>query len=418
MDNFGYMLNKKYFYLDDAVAFLNAETGGDLYSKGSLVDQALQNRLPLFIKASNWQMKSGLCVPFYFDRCCPIDICTLEAATQSSRILKGEMSYIQSFSIKIDDAVETVLFPSEDMIILESDTPTSCPFALRDLVIKLDTLLELIELYYSFNPVDESFAEILPLPTAPEISCPPSTLTSLAAKQDALIVLDSFEHGNPLKVTKIIASEYVTIRLPTEESSQPNIFRKNKTGTWDFKFNGQDFPSLPNRIGFSYIQHLLKNPHKDIYANALSSLLSKTVEIYEPEAISALIDEGLSVTKLSNAGQCIDSVAIKQYKMRMEELKDLIEEACESDDIEAAENYREEFDVLASELRQNTTSKGKPKTDKSDTRKISQAVSRSIKNAINEINNTCPDLAEHLTAYINKGKECEYKPPLSTEWSF
>ena len=220
------------------------------------------------------------------------------------------------------------------------------------------------------------------------------------------------------KVEESIAPENIVELLPADNSPANNVFKKNKTGTWDFKFNGQCFPSLPSRIGFSYIQQLLQNPHKEFCAHKLSSLMSKTIEVQEPEGLSALIDEGLSVTKSSNAGQCIDNVTIKQCTNRMKELKDLIKEAHQLYDIDRKEEYQEKYNYLDTYLKQNTSSNGKPKTDKSDTRKISQAVSRSIKNAIDEINAPCPDLAEYLTAYISKGKECQYKPVLSTKWSF
>ncbi len=423
------MLNKKYFYLDEAVAFLTFQIGY-FFSQDNLIDRALQNQLLLFISASNWQVKYNNRDPFRFDKYCPIDSCTLKSAIQTDRKKSGESSFVNDFPIKTTELVQYGIFSESDIINLKSVTPTSCPFTSTDLVIKYDALLEIIDLYRPITPVvviaqtnpsmvlsyDELFSENLPLLPDTETSCSASALTDVVTKQEAS--LDSIGHEYVTKLAESVAPKDIIELVPAEKPLSTNMFRKNKTGTWDFKFNGQGFPALPDRIGFSYIQQLLQNPHRDICANVLSSLLSKTVEIYEPEAISALIDAGLSVTKSSNAGQCIDSVAIKQYKMRMEELKDLIEEACESDDIETAENYKEEFDLLANELKQNTNLKGKPKIAKSDARKISQAVSRSIKNAINEITPQCPDLAEHLTAYINKGKACEYKPPLSTEWSF
>ena len=119
-----------------------------------------------------------------------------------------------------------------------------------------------------------------------------------------------------------------------------------------------------------------------------------------------------SSQKLEPVATSLEAVLVKKAGV------DLIKEAHQLYDIDRKEEYQEKYNYLDTYLKQNTSSNGKPKTDKSDTRKISQAVSRSIKNAIDEINAPCPDLAEYLTAYISKGKECQYKPVLSTKWSF
>lgn len=408
------MLNKRYFYLDDAAVFLTAQLG-HLFSQDDLIDWALNDHIPLFIRASDWRVKHGILELSHFDGYCPIDPCTLNTALEADRKNKGEISFVHHFSIKITEVVRTVFFPELDMVSLDSATATSCPFTIPDLVVKYEALLKFIELHC---PADDLVTEKLPLFSATETSCPPAALTDLVTKQDGLIVSDSIKHRYPLIFPENIALENVTKRLRTQEPSHPNIFRKNITGTWNLKFNGLELPSLPDRTGFAYIQHLLKNPDKDICASELNSFLSKTIVIHDQEAIGALIGEGLSIIESSNAGQCIDSLAIKQYKARMEALKDLIEEALESDDIEAKENYMDELVKLDKELKKNTNSKGKPKTDKSDIRKISQAVSLSIKNAIKEIVPQCPDLANHLTDHIRKGKICRYRSLLSTAWEF
>jgi len=359
------MLEKQYYYLDDAAKFITDKTGHSI-SPDDLVDQAIEKKLYLHVSASNWMIKYPYKQAFLFNGYSGIEYSCLKSAIQTFK--KGEEFFLTNINVTSDELAKICIVDNSGYINLLPETATSCHMAITDLVVKHEYLLEFIELY-----------------------CQP-------------------------ELTEKVEQECITKQLPTDIIS--NVFRQNKTGTWIIEFDGQVFPALPHRIGFSFIQHLLKNPGKSISAKELSSLSSKNIEITEIETINALLSGGLSVIDSSDAGQCIDSVAIKAYKSRIDELKDLIEDAREFDDIESIENYEDEYDAILSELRRSTNLKGMPKIDKSDNRRVSQTVSKSIKNAINEIIKQSPGLAKYLTNYISTGNKCEYKPPAHADWSF
>lgn len=359
------MLEKQYYYLDDAAKFISDRTGHSV-STNDLVDQALERRLYLNISASNWMIKYPYKQAFLFNGYCGIEPSCLKTAIQTFK--KDEEFFLTYIAVTSAELAKICIVDNSGYIHLLPETATSCHMAITDLVVKREYLLEFIELYCQ---------------------------SELKEK---------------------VEQECIIEQLPPDLIS--NVFRQNKTGTWIIEFDGQVFPALPHRIGFSFIQHLLKNPGKSISAKELSSLSSKNIEITEIETINAFLSVGLSIIDSSNAGQCIDSVAMKAYKSRIDELKDLIEDAREFDDIESIENYEDEYDAILSELRRSTNLKGMPKIDKSDNRRISQTVSASIKNAICEIVLQSPDLAKHLKEAIKKGNECEYNPLFPTHWCF
>lgn len=359
------MLKKQYYYLDDAAKFITDKTGHSI-SPDDLVDQAIEKKLYLHVSASNWMIKYPYKQAFLFNGYCGIEPSCLKTAIQTFK--KCEEFFLTNINVTSDELAKICIVDNSGYIHLLPETATSCHMAITDIVVKREYLLEFIELYCQ---------------------------SELKEKDE---------------------QECITEQLPTDIIS--NVFRQNRTGTWIIEFDGQVFPALPHRIGFSFIQHLLKNPGKSISAKELSSLSSKNIEITETETINALLSEGLSIIDSSNAGQCIDSLAMKAYKSRIDELKDLIEDAREFDNIDSIENYEYEYDAILSELRRSTNLNGIPKIDKSDNRRVSQTVSKSIKNAINEIIKQSPGLAKYLTNYISTGNKCEYKPPAHADWSF
>jgi len=359
------MLEKQYYYLDDAAKFITDKAGHSI-SPDDLVDQAIEKKLYLHVSASNWMIKYPYKQAFLFNGYSGIEYSCLKSAIQTFK--KGEEFFLTNINVTSDELAKICIVDNSGYIHLLPETATSCPLAITDLVVKHEYLLEFIALYCQ---------------------------SELKEK---------------------VEQECITKQLNPDIIS--NIFRQNKPGTWNIEFNGQVFPPLPHRIGFTYIQHLLKNPHKSISAKELSSLSSKILEISETETINALLSEGLSIIDSSDAGQCIDSFAMNAYKSRIADLSDLIVEARESYDIELEENYREEYDFIAKIIKQSTNLKGMLIIDKSDNRRISQTVSKSIKNAINEIIKQSPGLAKYLTNYISTGNKCEYKPPVHADWSF
>ena len=112
----------------------------------------------------------------------------------------------------------------------------------------------------------------------------------------------------------------------------------------------------------------------------------------------------------------IDEIAIRQYKEQLEKYIVLINKASVEGDIETGEKYKEEYELLFTELKSGIDSRGKPKVDKSSNRKIAQAVSRSMKNAINDIPTQYPELANHLATTIKMGALSKYEPNISIDW--
>ena len=356
------MLEKQYYYLDDAAKLLTEKTGHP-FTQEDLIDQAIQEKLFLHISASNWQVKYMNNAPFRFNGYCAYAGLNLKSAIQS--IKKGENVHLDSLPVTRTEFARyhIPVEDNENFAILIPATETSCPLAITDLVVHNDALQDFVRCY------------------------------------------------TPPKMTKSI-----TKSLPVEDTASANIFRQNLTDTWELKFNDQVCPPMPHRVGFFYIQQLLKNQNKTIKNIELVSIYRGNNTPTTLENVDTMISAGLTISESSNAGQSIDKAAIEQYKEHLEELQDLIAEAAESGDIDAQEKYEEQFDIIIKELKRNTDHRGRSKIEKSSNKKINQAIARNIKNAISTIQPQNLELFEHLTTSIKTGETCRYEPPTSIAW--
>jgi hypothetical protein len=356
------MLEKQYYYLDHAAKFLTERTEYPI-TQDDLIDQALQGKLLLSISVSNWLIKEHYKEePFLFDGYGELEKSMLKSAIQTFR--RGEKYFAGAILVKTAELAQYHVFNEGcDYTVLYEANSTSCPLALTDIVVRSDRLLDFFELH------------CMPKPTK-------------------------------------------SIKEKNERSSSANLFRRNKTGTWDFKFNHLTYPPMPHRKGFAHIQHLLQNPNKAIKSVELISLVSVSNVCHEQDDVGDLLDNGLRIVESSNLGQVIDNHAARQYEERMVALKDLIKDATEDGDTEAKEVYKEELDFLFSEFKKHIDSKGRPKKIKTDARKISQAIAKNVRNAIKDMSLQCPELANHLDIAIKTGAVCEYRPSIAIEWGF
>lgn len=136
-----------------------------------------------------------------------------------------------------------------------------------------------------------------------------------------------------------------------------------------------------------------------------------------PEREFSAIDlAGVTVIQ-TDTGDVIDSRARQNYRRRMEELQQEIEDADSMSDIERASKVRQEFDALAEQLNVAFGLGGRSRTSGSTAERARVATTKAIRSAIERIAEQHPPVGEHLQRAVGTGNYCVYKPEPDVSWT-
>jgi len=363
------MQARNFYYLNDAVKLITEKTN-QTYSTDDLIALGINGKLSLSISASNWHVEYlDKKINFQFNDYCGIDSATLKAAIKSFHN-GSSIFFAPAIPVRTIDLQKHSIYNNFEFTVLFPASDESCPFSITDLVIKDVFLNDFIDEYI---PITD----------------------------------------------KLIAAECSDTDMSAPTTKHTNIFKKNMTGTWDIKFDNLESITMPEYMGFNYIKQLLMNQKKEISAITLNSIYSAAKASESPPTYSEIISEGLGSSKtIQNYELSIDNKAVDQYKKEVIKLLGDIEEAQEYNDIETESSLRQKLDFIQTEIYKNTSNTGKPKNINAAEKKIKDAVSRSIRNAISKLHAKYPILADHLTAHISTGKECTYTPKTDILWKF
>jgi hypothetical protein len=109
-------------------------------------------------------------------------------------------------------------------------------------------------------------------------------------------------------------------------------------------------------------------------------------------------------------GAALDARAKREYRRRITELQDDIDEAEAHHDPERAARARLELDALVQELRRAVGLDGRDRPTGSGAERARVNVTRSLKRVIAAVAEQAPDLAAHLERSVRTGRFCSYSP--------
>jgi hypothetical protein len=133
--------------------------------------------------------------------------------------------------------------------------------------------------------------------------------------------------------------------------------------------------------------------------------------IEQPNAEVHVLDlVGSSDADRGDAGEVVDPSALRAYRARLDELRDIAEDAEERGATARAEAARSEMESIAAELSRSTGKGGKPRRAESAVDRARSAVQRRIKDAIDRIEASDPALGKWLRRAIKTGNTCSYRP--------
>lgn len=193
-----------------------------------------------------------------------------------------------------------------------------------------------------------------------------------------------------------------TVLPPLEEA----VFTR-QADYWTIRYQGQTAILKATR-GLDCLGYLLRHPGRDVH---VSELLATRREPPAPSVLSSLREIGVHVIAgFQDAGSILDSQAKAEYKQRIDELRNDLEEADLFNDSSRASRARSEMDAIAQQLAVAVGLGGRDRRFSPEAERARSAVTKRIREAIHRIGKVIPPLGQHLSARIKTGYFCSYNP--------
>jgi tetratricopeptide (TPR) repeat protein len=218
------------------------------------------------------------------------------------------------------------------------------------------------------------------------------------------------------KETSSAATYGMATRYPADiRSAHKGTFRKEGE-YWTVGVDNNAF-RLKDSKGLTYLAYLLRNPGTEFHAlDVVEGIASHNQEDQSNQAIPGLpdgdqlLDAGIRIGTLSDAGEMLDDQAKSAYKRRLSELREELEEAKKLGIVDRAELVEQEIDALARELSRAVGLGGRDRRAASASERARQSVSKTIKAVVERIAQSNVALGEIFSRCIKAGTFCSYQP--------
>lgn len=196
-----------------------------------------------------------------------------------------------------------------------------------------------------------------------------------------------------IDVDHAIQSRAKQMVRPAEIVAPPgNEFRRDN-GVWSVAYEGTG-ARLVELKGFHDIARLLAQPDEPIHCVELAGTARATDA---PDDV-------------------LDPRARREYRQRIEELQQELEQAEANNDPGRSESLHEELDAVVEELSRATGFAGRSRKLGNPAERARSAVTWRIRSAIKKIRAAHPRLGQHLSNSIRTGNFCVYSPETATVW--
>lgn len=147
-----------------------------------------------------------------------------------------------------------------------------------------------------------------------------------------------------------------------------------------------------------------------IRATRGAELLARLVDAREQEIhVLALASDAAGATTESNAGDALDRIALRQYRVRLQDLKAQLSEAEERADRGRVEALEREQEAIRRELARAVGLGGKSRQSASTTERARVNVQRRLKDAIERVADVSPELGAWLARCVRTGTYCSFR---------
>lgn len=196
-------------------------------------------------------------------------------------------------------------------------------------------------------------------------------------------------------------------RSPVVCSLEESVFMR-QGDYWIIRYQGQTAILKATR-GLEYLSHLLRHSGRDVHVTELfGSVVALPMQAL-PDG-SWEVGEHPAMAGSQDAGPILDSQAKAEYKRRIDELRNDLEEAERFNDSYRVARTRSEMDAIAGQLAAAIGLGGRDRRSLSGAERARSAVTKRIKEAIKRIAEVVPPLGRHLAVRIKTGYFCSYNP--------
>ena len=178
---------------------------------------------------------------------------------------------------------------------------------------------------------------------------------------------------------------------------------------WTLTYEGV-VAQLKDSKGLRDIARLLQTPGTEVAAVDLASAGSGG----RGTRASGTRDLDLGVE--GDAGEALDATARAEYRSRLMDLEEEIDEADAHNDPGRASRAREEREFLLGELRAAVGIGGRARRVLDPAERARKAITGRIRDAIIHVEAACPRAGHHLRRSIRTGSFCVYDPPGPISW--
>jgi hypothetical protein len=214
--------------------------------------------------------------------------------------------------------------------------------------------------------------------------------------------------ASALGMTRLVAS-IDRLEMPGERPAtgpappRPAVFRKEGE-FWTLAWDGT-VCRLKDSRGLHYLAVLLRHPGEEFHARDLVA----TAGAGEP-----------GPRETGSAGPVIDVQARAEYRRRLADLRDELEEAERFNDTGRAERARAEIEFLSHELSAAVGLGNRSREVASPAERARLAVTKRIRDVLARLRTEHPALGQYLEATIRTGQFCSYDPPAGNRpaWTF
>ncbi|MGD9126562.1 MAG: hypothetical protein PVH19_04210 [Planctomycetia bacterium] len=203
-----------------------------------------------------------------------------------------------------------------------------------------------------------------------------------------------------------------------DTDNMPDFIFRRKGWNWQIRFDGGEDLSFPNWKGFQYLHQLLLSPGKPIDAlNAMAGASAETCR--HLMSTRDAIDSGFMPSDnalLSAAGEVADWEAIRQYRSEFQRLLDEKEKASRANSSVELAQIEQDLAFFINQVNEAVGIRGNLNLAKNRQRRVADAFSKSVRHALDELENWHPVCSSHLRQTIVFGNHPLYQPVAPLDW--
>jgi hypothetical protein len=208
---------------------------------------------------------------------------------------------------------------------------------------------------------------------------------------------------------------------PTLRMQEESLFVR-RDDYWMIRYHGHA-AFLKSMRGLHCLAVLLRYPRREFHVSELvASCMQAPIPVSGITACGRLRDvsDQLVAAGFSDAGPVLDAHAKAQYKRRLDDLRQELNEAKQFNDLGRAVQAQDEMHAIAQHLACAVGLGGRDRKTSSDAERARSAVTKRVKKAIQRINEVIPSLGHHLAARIKTGYFFSYnpRPDRPVTWKF